>query len=98
MTNTIPFHLTDPTVSLLENSLNNPSPTLMSGVRRILYKEVVAQILQTNGFRVYRAIRSTDEEGIPRVHKSVSRRRYSYNSIILTFYGNIRNDKAIRNW
>lgn len=48
MTNTIPFHLTDPTVSLLENSLNNPSPTLMSGVRRILYKEVVAQILQPN--------------------------------------------------
>lgn len=48
MTNTIPLHLTEPTVSILENTLNNPSPTLMSGVRRILYKEVVAQILQPN--------------------------------------------------
>lgn len=42
------LEISEPTISLLENTLNNKSEKLMSWVRKILYKEVIGQILPPN--------------------------------------------------
>lgn len=44
----IMLEISEPTISLLENTLNNKSEKLMSWVRKILYKEVIGQILPPN--------------------------------------------------
>lgn len=44
--NWIMLEISEPTISLLENTLNNKSEKLMSWVRKILYKEVIGQILK----------------------------------------------------